>query len=219
MSSSSVEDHASTHRALRQLAATDDHHNLCGAGLTQVASPVACDPHAHETVHVLHEVLFWFSTAILAVFAVELLGLLVVFRLNFFRTPLYVLDLVVVVTALAFEITLKGQTDGDLAATFIFVRLWRFVRVGHGLYASVHEIDHLHMDELEQHIKHIEEELKALRAANGGRMTRMSSMPQLIKEGVGDDAATSSTKAKGGGGGDDGAGEADDKQSTAEEQI
>ena len=73
--------------------------------------------------------------------------------------------------------------------------------------------------ELEEHIKYIEEELKALRAANGGRMTRMSSMPQLIKEGVGDDAATSSTKAKGGGGGDDGVGEADDKQSTAEDQI
>lgn len=161
--SSSPDDH---HR--RQLAESsssydgghhDAHHQLCAAGLTQVSTPATCDPHAHETVHVLHEVLFYLSVVILVAFAMELLVLFIVFRLNFFRTPLYVLDFIVISTALALEISLKGTTSAELAAAFVFVRAWRFVRVGHGLYASVHEISHIHMEE---HVHHLEKYIAEL---------------------------------------------------------
>ena len=73
---------------------TASHHSMCAGSL--VASPsltVGCTVH-HGTAHTLHEVLFTVSITILLIFAVELIALLGILRVNFFRHVLYVVDFV-----------------------------------------------------------------------------------------------------------------------------
>ena len=56
----------------------------------------------------------------------------------------------------------------------MFVRAWRFVRVGHGLYASVHELEHLHMEEHLHHLeKYIEELERRKDGMRGGSITNV----------------------------------------------
>ena len=161
--------HADPHH--RRLDATGDaHHSLCPGAFTDAPSswPAACDHHKWHSVHTAHDALFWCSVVILLIFAVELLLLLGILRLNFLRNPLYALDAIVVATSLGFEIGLKGQVGGDMAGLLAFGRVWRFVRIGHGLSSSVHEVDAAHLHEVEQHAKALEAEVLELRKRTRG---------------------------------------------------
>ncbi|KAG6541985.1 hypothetical protein Mapa_016622 [Marchantia paleacea] len=81
------------------------------------------------------EFLYWISISILSILAVNVVGLLVAFGTAFFRHPGYVLDLVVVGTALLLEIFLDSDTVGLL----IVLTLWRIVRVAHGIFEVTDE--------------------------------------------------------------------------------
>eukprot|EP00966_Prymnesium_polylepis_P059634 1382729-Prymnesium_polylepis.1 len=106
--------------------------------------------------------MYYVSVTILGAFAVELVLLMCVLGLHFARQPLYMLDAAVVGTALVVEVYLRGHghnPSGELAGLLIFARSWRFVRIGHGLSTSVHEAGHKHVEEMEHHIKELEDEL------------------------------------------------------------
>ena len=171
------DDHGSHHRRLG--ASGDAHHSLCPGAFADAPSswPAACDPHKWHSVHTAHDALFWCSVGILIIFAVELLLLLAILRLNFLRNPLYALDAVVVATSLAFEIGLKGEAGGDMAGLLAFGRVWRFVRIGHGLSSAVHEVDAAHLHEVEQHAKALEAEVLELR-----KRTRCCAPPVIVSE-------------------------------------
>lgn len=151
----------------RGLAAVgSEHHSLCAAPLVEAADAIiGCDEHKWAAVHTAHTALFACSVAILSLFQVELLCLVVVLGADFFFNPLYVVDLIVVTLSLTLELVLfsLGQEhQADLVSALIFARVWRFMRVAHGLLASAHEISHHHIEDLEDSVGELDSELRIL---------------------------------------------------------
>jgi len=136
-----------SHRLLGSLP----HHDFCeyGGHVHTNGRQADCDPHKHDAVHFLHEILFGTSVGILAIFAIELLLLLFALDIQFFHNLLYVVDALVVYISLVLEITLHTTNAGQLSGAFVLGRLWRFLRVAHGLVMATHEAGH--------HVEHVEE--------------------------------------------------------------
>jgi hypothetical protein len=139
-------------------------HSICAYPLVDMGQ-VGCDEHKYSAVHLAHLVLYYTTVVILVTFEVELLSLLYLLGpVKFFHLYIYVLDLIVVTVSLAFELLLHNigyESAADvLPSLFILFRMWRFVRIGHGLVASAHDMGrekiHLALD----HINKLEEILK-----------------------------------------------------------
>ena len=106
----------------------------------------------HHREHEVHEALHATSITILAIFLAEQAGLLIAFGLLYFTHIGYVVDLIVIVTSLALELSV----DSDTAGLIIILRFWRIVRIVHGVYveaehkaqklhkALTHETEHVH---------------------------------------------------------------------------
>lgn len=155
------------HRLLASSGGSDhSHHSLCAAPLLDsLDHAIGCDAHKWEAVHSAHQALFACSVAILSAFELELLSLVAAIGVAFFRNPLYVLDLFVVTTSLSLELVfhyLGHATLSELVGLLVLGRVWRFLRIAHGLMVSMHEIGHHHMEELEIHIDEMEHELTTL---------------------------------------------------------
>lgn len=101
------------------------------------------------------------SLAILSILAAEIILLLVAFDIRFFKQPLYILDALVISASLVIEITepkLQHHGTGEarsMANLLMIFRLWRIVRIIHGIAMSVQERS-------EEHIKELEAELEKL---------------------------------------------------------
>jgi len=140
-------------------------HSICAAGLVAATdnSRVGCDPHLYPAVHVLHEVLFYISVAILGVFEVELLSLVAALDVRFFLNPFYTVDLIVVTLSLVLEIWLHSIVNSgssiDVTHFLIIMRVWRMARVGHGIATSSHELAEKKIIALEHALKKLEQEL------------------------------------------------------------
>lgn len=98
------------------------------------------------------EFLYWIGITVLCVLSLNLLGLLLSFGLAFFRHPGYVLDLVVVPTALCLEIFLDTETAGLL----VILNLWRIIRVAHGIFEVTDEAWENKIHQLEARIEAVE---------------------------------------------------------------
>lgn len=96
---------------------------------------------------------YWTSIVILAILMLNVFGLIVANGRSFFVNPLYVLDLVVVSTALGLEIML----DADTAGLIIILTLWRIVRVAHGIFEVTDEAWEKNIHELEAHVKLVQD--------------------------------------------------------------
>ena len=131
------DDHDDGHRFLAVKGGGDDyHHSVCGAGI-ETACPAGCDEHKYEWLHYVHVTFFSLTIAILGIFFVELCLVLICLKpKNFIKKPLYVLDLIVVTFSLILEFAFyfdDNYAAAALAGMLIITRLWRFVRVGHGI--------------------------------------------------------------------------------------
>merc|ERR1712093_958419 len=72
----------------------------------------------------------------------------------FYRNFFYTADFVVVSAAIALEIALMSKPElQDIIALIMLIRVWRIVRIGHGLYTTTHEAEHKHAGELESQVK------------------------------------------------------------------
>jgi len=146
------------------------HHSFCEHGYEE-STTYGCDDH-NDTIHNVHLALFGLSVAILCVFEVELLLKVFILKKEFFCHKLLVFDLAVVTTSIVLDIVLHalGTSHGDLAALLAVVRVWRFVRVIHG----VLEVDKEHMEEkykereheLEKELHKLNEKLKLANASS-----------------------------------------------------
>jgi hypothetical protein len=119
---------------------TDEHHGLCESPYVDTTYPVACDEHKYPGLHTAHVVLRTISISILSIFLAELLVLMIAIGLrHFFHKFFYVLDLFIVSFSLTLEIVFiltENSEAADLAGLLIMGRLWRFVRIGHGIFSS-----------------------------------------------------------------------------------
>lgn len=143
----------------RWLEGGGGHHELCVEG-TEADYEAACDEHKHPGVHAAHLTLRISTVVILSVFIIELSILMAAcgfttFISNFF----YVLDLVVVSVSLALEVLFLVLDDSQLeliAGILILSRLWRFVRIGHGIFATTYELSSKEQEKKERYSRKLE---------------------------------------------------------------
>ena len=129
-------DGAVDHSANRWLA-EDSHHGLCEAPLVDTNYTASCDPHKYPGVHTTEEALFWVTISILSIFLIELGVLMAALTpCVFCRQIFYVLDLFIISVSLCFELVfhfIDNTLLSEYLGLLIIARLWRFVRIGHGL--------------------------------------------------------------------------------------
>mmetsp|Transcript_15247 Transcript_15247/g.17528 ORF Transcript_15247/g.17528 Transcript_15247/m.17528 type:complete len:279 (+) Transcript_15247:144-980(+) len=139
-------------------------HHVCESPLVETGVEPGCDEHQHPGLHTTHAILFCITIVILVTFFIEVMTMLLALGSKlFFSHPLYVLDLVVITLALVLELTFHNldQDDlGQLLGLLIIGRLWRLVRIGHGLVSTTYEVGHEVAEELEEKILMLEEELE-----------------------------------------------------------
>lgn len=192
-------DHGAAEHLRRFLSGGGDdesHHNLCDyPGIESNIHDATCDPHKWQVVHNVEKVLFIFTVTILSIFMAELTTMVVVLGKAFFRQFFYVLDFFIVLTSLVLELTFHF-VHKDLLATaiglIIFARLWRFVRIGHGLIEVTAEYAHQDKEALMDYA----EILEGLLLDNGMDLPKASKRVRTIKKSLHDDEHTPSGHSK-----------------------
>lgn len=168
------------------MAGDDDHarflseegeHNYCEFGYPG-AYPSGCDPHKYPGVHIAHQVLRWITVLILSTFFTELLILIVAFGpCVFFSHFFYCFDFFVVTVSLGLEISFLILQEAQvefLVGLLILGRLWRFVRIGHGIFEATYELSTREQHERAEYTKKLEE----LCCANGLELPTMPEAEQ-----------------------------------------
>jgi hypothetical protein len=137
------------------------HEDFCAPGLEAFLEYEAgCDEHKHENIHKIETFLFSLTLAILSTFFLELTLMMVALKPRiFFRQIFYALDYVIVSVSLALEATFHALGDDvlqSLIGLVIMGRVWRFIRIGHGIVEISEELAH----EREEHLLTYVDELE-----------------------------------------------------------
>mmetsp|Transcript_18135 Transcript_18135/g.22357 ORF Transcript_18135/g.22357 Transcript_18135/m.22357 type:complete len:403 (+) Transcript_18135:196-1404(+) len=119
-------------------------------------------PHAVEQAEVA---LYGISIAILLVFDLEFFFLILALRDLFFRNLPYLIDFIIVNISLVIEIHFFKRTGAEgVAGLLIFIRVWRFVRIGHGVYSDAHEYGGHKLMKLRKQLAEANDQIKLLQA-------------------------------------------------------
>lgn len=166
---------------LRRILAEDEHHNLCGhSAIESYEYEATCDPHKWEEVHRAEKILFALTITILSGFLFELTLMMLILQRAFFSQLFYVLDFFIVATSLALEILFKTMDEDALisvAGLLVFGRIWRFVRIGHGLVEVT--ADYAHKDK--EALLHYAEAMEELLQKNQMELPKESHRVKHIK--------------------------------------
>mmetsp|Transcript_33262 Transcript_33262/g.54909 ORF Transcript_33262/g.54909 Transcript_33262/m.54909 type:complete len:307 (+) Transcript_33262:85-1005(+) len=143
----------------RWLSGEIEHHDLCEEG-AEADYQAACDSHKYPAVHTTHVTLRVTTVVILSIFMIELSILIAACGpRKFFSNFFYVLDLFVVSVSLTLEIvflTLDESQVELIVGLLILARLWRFVRIGHGIFATTHELASKEHEHHKEYLKKVE---------------------------------------------------------------
>ena len=173
-------DNETEHVAERFLAGdVEGHHsNVCEVGLEASYGTGGCDVHKWQTIHNVETGLYAVTITILATFFVELTMEMIALRPGiFFRQFFFALDYTIVTVSLILELSLHAVDDERLAAflgLLIFARIWRFVRIGHGIVEVTSEYTH-------QKYELILEYTVALEEAATKSGVEMPECPELVR--------------------------------------
>ena len=173
----------------------DSHHNLCEDGGVEGAYDATCDTHKWENIHTLEIVLFGLTVTILSLFLLELVTMAIILQKAFFRQIFYVLDFFIVATSLALELTFHFVHEDilvSIAGLLVFFRVWRFVRIGHGLVEVTAEYAHKDKEALIDYA----EALELMLQKNQIDLPEMSRRVKHIKKKVEEDRSHHSLKKK-----------------------
>ena len=123
-----------------------------------------CDEHKWHKVHSAEEAMFYMTITILSIFMVELLVTMWAIKpWIFFRQAFYALDFTIVSASIALESTFHALDDDTLATMIgllILGRVWRFVRIGHGMVELVSNMNRQQYEELLAYTEDLEAKLK-----------------------------------------------------------
>lgn len=89
----------------------------------------------NETLVVVEEIISYTSLSILCFFGLEQLLLMFAIDIEYFKNPWYIVDLIVISVSLSVELVFHQI----LAELLVVFRLWRIVRIIHGILGSMHE--------------------------------------------------------------------------------
>mmetsp|Transcript_8116 Transcript_8116/g.9305 ORF Transcript_8116/g.9305 Transcript_8116/m.9305 type:complete len:258 (+) Transcript_8116:228-1001(+) len=108
----------------------------CLNGTFSTFEPV-CTNEDNKYLYYTHKVFYGISLAILSTFEIELIFLMFILGLyGFFRNFAYILDLLIITFSLVLEVMLHNTESGAAVGLLILARLWRFVRISHGILFS-----------------------------------------------------------------------------------
>ena len=149
----------------RWLAGGSPEHDYCDEGLQAMKDYQAgCDSHKWHKVHTVEKFLIALTLAILVIFFVELTITMIALKPKvFFRQLFYALDYFIVSVSLGLEILfiLRGdEISASLFGLVILGRIWRFVRIGHGIVELAEDVAHERELHLSLYIEELEELLK-----------------------------------------------------------
>ena len=126
----------------------------------------SCDPYKYENIHEIEGILFYMTITILSIFLIELnIQMIVIGPIIFLKQGFFTLDYIIVVISFILEMSKKflwekeasEEVDGDMGGDdghdetimvasmieiIIFTRIWRFVRIGHGIAEITVELEH-----------------------------------------------------------------------------
>ncbi|KAL7500113.1 hypothetical protein ACHAWT_009500 [Skeletonema menzelii] len=178
----------------------EEHRFLGGGGSTEICAypleetdyKAGYDYSKYPGIHPAHMALYGTTLVILSSFLLELVALVYLLGpKQFCKQFAYVVDLVIVAVSLSLEVLLKHASKEVLSvipSILIIFRVWRFIRIGHGLVASTYEIQqhklHLavhYIEELEEKVKKYEDEPK--RPEKMDKIIRRLSSSQIIEPG------------------------------------
>jgi Zn-finger nucleic acid-binding protein len=128
---------------------------------THLDFPAGCDEHKWKTVHTIETVLFALTISILSLFFLELTVSMIALKPQiFFRQFFFALDFFIITVSLFLELFFHFLEDDlyqSLAGLLVMIRIWRFVRIGHGIVEVTNEYAHkeytglwLYTEELEK---------------------------------------------------------------------
>ncbi|KAL7550004.1 hypothetical protein ACHAWF_013260 [Thalassiosira exigua] len=139
-------------------------HGLCEYPLVETDNPAGCDSHKYPGLHTAHLALFGTTIIILITFLSELLFMMYLLGpRKFCHQIVYVVDLTIVTASLVLELMFRFGSEKDMWAlpgVLVIFRMWRFVRVGHGLVMSTFEVMEHNMHIAMGHIEALEERLE-----------------------------------------------------------
>ena len=139
---------------------------ICAYPLQKTDYTAGYDYYKYPEIHVAHTALYSLTLIILSSFLVELLALVYLLGpRHFCKQITYAIDLVIVSMSLGLEILMKHASKDVLSVLpgiLIIFRLWRFVRIGHGLVSTTYELQqhklHLaveYIEEVDRLVRHI----------------------------------------------------------------
>ncbi len=108
-----------------------------------------------RNAYIIELVLHWLSVGILSFFMLQMILFMILYGRSFWKNVFYVVDFVVIFASLALEVTVFETrkylgTVGDVASIItgllILVLVWRFVRVGHGIFVTAEKSHHLQLE-------------------------------------------------------------------------
>ena len=142
----------------------NQHADYCEVGDVLFDYAAGCDEHKYGTVHITEKVLFGLTMTILCLFFIELnVSMIAMKPAVFFRQFFFLLDYTIVTVSLALEITffvLKSEIYRNAINILIVLRLWRFVRIGHGFIELTHNLAQVEYNELVSYAEELELLLK-----------------------------------------------------------
>lgn len=155
---------------IRILGTDDEHHGdshlECDAGLEPYEEYEAtCDDHKWSTVHNAEHGIFILTMIILSLFFLQLCIEIIALKPKvFFRQFFYALDFFIITMSIVLEAVfhaLKSDISQSAGGLLIIVRLWRFLRIGHGISDLTAEVMQEQFQELLSYTEELEQLLKA----------------------------------------------------------
>lgn len=138
---------------------------ICESGYDNTIGYGSCDENKWHTVHTIEMVLFGLTITILMTFFVEIhLEMIALGPSIFFRQIFYLLDYIIIVVSTTLELLFFFDHEelglSSISGLIIFARIWRFVRIGHGIIEVTTELTHERYEDLLEYSEKLEEEMK-----------------------------------------------------------
>ncbi|GAX29609.1 hypothetical protein FisN_2Hh168 [Fistulifera solaris] len=165
----------------------EESHHYCPVGLeASMEYPAGCDDHKWSSVHMAEQALFILTAVILSIFFVELnITMIALTPSVFFRQFFFLADYIIISFGLALEVLLhftSSATSQSLVGLLVTVRLWRFLRISHGLVEVTHEVAEKEFEELLAYT----EELESVLRKNNIIISGSEKIQKIKHEGTGD---------------------------------
>jgi hypothetical protein len=152
-------------RRLRILSESDGAgEEICAAPAEVGSYRAGCDPEKYPHVHEAEDTFFIITIIILSAFLLEnLVQIAVLSPQVYFRHFFYVLDFFIITVSIALEVVFRVHDDEALQSVvglLIVGRVWRFVRISHGLIEVTSELNSQRYHDLREYTDELEALLK-----------------------------------------------------------